>query len=169
MIVQARIWAKAETPEMRSDAIVVSFDYIWYEPLHRRRFSAIIRKRVPTSFQPSWIYFHINSPKSAICARASLKGIDHLDLKSAIDIEKFLGLSRDEIISYFGHLDSIGVYLLENIELAEVEVSIGKLAERLIYNPPQSFFALSRPAKMVINQMCGFQAHRSSHISEKRA
>lgn len=168
MSVQSRISAKAETPASRSDAIVVSFDNTWYGPLHRRGFSAIIRKRVPTSFQPSWIYFHINSPKSAICARASLKSIECLDLKSVIKIENLLDLSRDEITKYVGPSGFIGVYQLEKIELALVEVSLNKLAEHLIYNPPQSFFSLSEPAKIIIDQLCGFRAHGSSHRLEKR-
>ena len=169
MIVQAKISAKAETPDMRSDAIVVSFDYIWYEPLRRRGFSAIIRKRVPTTFQPSWLYFHINSPKSAICARAPLAGIDHLDLKSVIKIEKSIGISRVAITDYFGHADSVGVYLLGTIELAQVEAAISKLSASLIYSPPQSFFVLSRPAKEIIDTICRFQAVHSNHRSEKRA
>ena len=169
VIEEHRILAKAETPENRSDAIVVSFDNIWYAPLHRHGFSAIIRKRVPTRFKPSWIYFHINAPKSAICARAPLKRIDHVDLKSVIDMKEFLGLSRDEIIKYVGPSASIGVYILERIDLAPVEVSINQLAEHLIYHPPQSFFALSTPAKTVVDRLCAFQAGRSSHRLETRA
>jgi hypothetical protein len=170
VIVRSEIWAKAERADMRSDAIVVSFDHAWYGPLNRREFSAVLRKRVPTTFKPSWIYFHINTPKSAICARTSLKRIDRLDLNSAIGIAHLLRLSQNEITKYFGHShSSIGVYFLDRIELAPVEASKDRLAGRLIYNPPQSFFALSTSAKEIIDDICGFQNYGSGRRSEKHA
>jgi hypothetical protein len=84
-------------------------------------------------------------------------------------MEAFLGLSRDEIIKYVGSSASIGVYILERIDLAPVEVSINQLAEHLIYNPPQSFFALSTAAKTIVDHLCAFQARRSPHSLETRS
>jgi hypothetical protein len=162
------ISAKAGAPETRSDAIVVSFDYNWYERLCRREFSVVIRKRVPITFQPAWIYFHMNSPKSSICARASLKGVGQLDLGSATDLQKSVTLSKVEIQKYFGQSDSVGAYFIQRIELARIECSIAHLQQLLVYNPPQSFFRLSKQAKIIVDQACDFETCVPRHKSERQ-
>ena len=159
MTYQPRISAKATSQETRSDSIVVSFDNFWYDRIRSRSFSAVIRKRVPTSFRPSWIYFHVNSPRSAICARASLTAIGSLTLDAALKIADALALSTELITSYVADAKATGVYWLGEIELAKIEVAASTLANRMSYNPPQSFFVLSKEAKRIVDEMCGFVAH----------
>jgi hypothetical protein len=176
-MIGARVVAKAGDLGTRSEAIVVSFDYKWYDRLIGRSFSTVIRKRIPTTFQPSWLYCYIKSPntqkrrkfRSAICARASLVGIDNMDLNSALEISEDLDMSKREIEAYIGNLTSIGVYRLKKIQIAKRKTTLEDLAERLIFNPPQSFFILSNDAKIIIDEMCGFDtkpsiAERESHI-----
>lgn len=156
-----RIAAKAITSDPRSDAVVVSFDVSWYENLRKKAFSAVIRKRIPTSIRPNWLYFHINCPKSAICARARLESIDHLDFNSAIKIGNKLSLSREDIVAYLGSDHAVGVYWIKDIDFPRTEVSTNQLRKRMVYNPPQSFFFLSPEAKRMIDEMCGFEPSTS--------
>lgn len=152
-----RILAKAVDPESRSEAIVVSFGSEWYESLRARRFTAVIRKRVPASIQPRWLYFHINSPKSAICARAEIHSVEIIDRASALQIRRELDISQEQILDYFGGQTSMGCYRLGKIFLPDREVAGEQISAHMVYHAPQSFFMLSKDAKELLDRLCGFK------------
>lgn len=152
-----RILAKAVDPESRSDAIVVSFGSEWYKSLRAKRFTAVIRKRVPTSTQPRWLYFHINTPKSAICARTAIRSVENIDRAKAIQIAHELDLSKEKIRNYVAGHELVGCYRLGKIDFPDREVSVEEIVAHMVYHPPQSFFVLSRTAKERLDQLCGFQ------------
>lgn len=151
-----RTLAKAVTADDRSDAVVVSFAEQWYERLRCGEFSLVIRKRVPTRSTPRWLYFHINAPKSAICARAEIVEVGQISLSNAIAENAKIALGKDEIRNYVGTHTSVGCYRLGQVELAPTEATLGALARRLVYHPPQSFFVLSKQARQVVDSLCGF-------------
>ena len=152
-----RIIAKALDLESRSDAIVVSFGLEWYESLRSGRFTSVIRKRVPANIHPQWLYFHINAPKSAICARAEVHSVETISLAKAIQIARELDLSEKEIRKYFEGYESVGCYRLGQIYFPDREVTLQKITAHLVYHPPQSFFVVSKPAKELLDRLCGFQ------------
>jgi predicted transcriptional regulator len=150
------ISAKATNIADQSDAIVVSFSDIWHQPLLRREFCAVIRKRIPKSLNAKWLYFHINSPISAICARAEIESFGEISIEKACGISTALGLSVEEIKDYADGLEMIGCYRLPNISNARDPVLISQLGEYMKYHAPQSFFILSAGAKQVIDNLAGF-------------
>jgi hypothetical protein len=152
-----RILAKAVDSESRSDAIVVSFGSEWYESLRHKRFTSVIRKRVPTSIKPRWLYFHINAPKSAVCARAEIRSIENINCARAIQIARELDLSEEEVRNYFGEQELVGCYRLGKISFSNREVTVEEIAAHLIYHPPQSFFVLSKAAKELLDEICSFR------------
>jgi len=149
--------AKAVNPESRSDSIVVSFKSHYYKDILNKSFTAVIRKRVPTNIHPKRLYFHVNSPESAICARAKIKFTANINLEKAIKISKELNLSEETIRNYIGKHVSIGCYYLGDFDFPEKEVSIVELNANLIYFAPQSFFILSKEGKKILNRLCGFR------------
>ena len=157
---QDRIPAKATTPSEQSDAIVVSFGPEWHEPLLANRFSAVIRKRVPKSATYKWLYFHVNSPIGAICARASIARVFSATRKEAIALAKRINLTPAEITSYIGMDTTIGCYELSSLQFATKPVTASALAARMVYHPPQSFFIISKSAKGIIDEMAGFKGAR---------
>ena len=159
---QSVIPAKATTPEEQSDAIVVSFGPEWHEHLNANSFSVVIRKRVPKSATFKWLYFHINSPVSAICARAPIEKVFSSSLKETVALAKKIKLTPAEITSYFGNASTIGCYALGNFEFSTKPVTAESLAARLAYHPPQSFFIVSSKAKAVIDEMAGFKVAKST-------
>ncbi|MCL4785387.1 MAG: hypothetical protein KJ070_01135 [Verrucomicrobia bacterium] len=148
--------AKATTPEEQSDGIVVSFAAEWHQPLLGKKFTAVIRKRVPKTVKSRWLYFHINAPVCAICGRAEICSIDDIDLKEAQLLSKELALQPAEITAYFGGDKTVGCYRLGHIALTNNELSKQTLSSRLTYHPPQSFFILSHAAKKIIDSLAGF-------------
>lgn len=148
--------AKASGPEDRSDGIVVSFDAKWYEAIVAKEISLIIRKRIPTRNKPTWLYFHVNAPKSAICARARLASVAlmPIDLVRAHASEICLDIAG--IDAYCGKLEEVGAYRIGRIELASVQVSAAELRRHLLYTPPQSFMFLSHKAKATIDKAGNF-------------
>lgn len=148
--------AKATRDSEASDAVVVSFDHEWYQPLRSKAFRAVIRKRVPKTFSPRWLYFHVNSPVSAICARGKLESVGVVPLKEALGLQQELKLSDKAILAYVGRKTDIGLYRLESISLAAREATIGSLSAEMAYFPPQSFFRFSEKGKAIADRICGF-------------
>jgi predicted transcriptional regulator len=112
---------------------------------------------VPTSIQPRWLYFHINAPKSAICTRAEIRSVENINRAKAIQIARELDLSEEEIRNYFGGQELVGCYRLGKIDFPDREVTVEEIAAHMVYHPPQSFFVLSKAAKELLDQLCGFQ------------
>lgn len=157
--------AKAITEADQSDSIVVSFGAEWHQQLLSKAFSVVIRKRIPKNTSFKWLYFHINSPVSAICGRAEIKTIFTATDTEAIGLASEINLSPAEIKSYINGDHTIGCYTLGKIQLTNAPVPASKLATRLTYHPPQSFFIVSKVAKAVIDKLTGF-SHQKNAIAE---
>jgi predicted transcriptional regulator len=150
------ITAKANEKSEMSDAIVVSFSSFWKVHIEEKRFSAIIRKRVPLKIQPKWIYFHVNAPVGEICGRALIKSVTQLSKGAAIKNGDRLMLSKKEILNYIGNDDTIGFYDISKIEIAKNAFNTASVKERMSYHPPQSFFYISQDGLKIINDFCEF-------------
>jgi len=133
------ISAKAQGKDDRSDGVVVSFGAQWYPKLLNAAFSVIIRKRVPSSAHPKWLYFHINSPISKICGRAKITSIKTLTKSDAVAISASIDLSMVKILDYIGACNSINCYEISDIEIAQHKMSAEDSNFCLTYSPPQSF------------------------------
>jgi hypothetical protein len=154
--IQNRILAKATTTQSQSNAIVVSFDFSWYKLLRAKKFRLIIRKRVPKTMKPKWMYCYIKLPKKAICACAEIVSVDNITKTEALMRSENIVLTSNEIQGYFGDLRLIGCYKIGKISFPKKEATIDDLSKQLIYHPPQSFFILSKNAKNLIDKICGF-------------
>ena len=156
MSTQGQIPAKAITADEQSDGLVVSFGAEWKSHLAANDFSVVIRKRVPVSPNFKWLYFHINSPVGAICARAPIKRIFSITIKDALALAPKINLSASEIAIYIGNMKKIGGYELGRIQIPRKPITTADMSNRLNYYPPQSFFIISKAAKIIIDQMAGF-------------
>ncbi len=155
--------AKARTVAEQSDAIVVSFAAHWRKPLLQQSFNAVIRKRIPRTLLPKWLYFHINSPISAICARAQIESCQEISIEAACMVSGNLALSEDEVRAYADGSPTIGCYRLKTIARAAHPVSSSELAQRMKYYAPQSFFILSKAARSIVDELASFE---SSELSQ---
>lgn len=151
------IYAKALTDDDRSNSIVVSFDSAWRQKVLDATFSVIIRKRIPVSVNPSWIYFHINAPFSELCARAKIKSIRTISKQDAVELHKKMDLSVGEIRAYLGNATEVGAYSVADFEYASNNITTRALQDRMIYSPPQSFLFLSHEGKAVVDRLCDFR------------
>lgn len=147
--------ATASSIEDRSDAIIVSFDSRWHDVLKGGRVSYIIRKRIPKDTY-EWIYFHVNSPISAICGRAKINSICNIALSEAAKLSDEIGLSEKDIFAYVGNRNSIGCYKIGSFEVAVNPQRADEVNKFVNYNPPQSFVILSKSAKQIIDEMSEF-------------
>jgi hypothetical protein len=124
------------------------------------KFKAVIRKRVPKTVSPTWLYFHINAPVSAICARAEILAIRELTPAQARAKANDIALCPAAVDAYTAGDPRIGCYELGKITLARQSLSSDFLNERMIYHPPQSFFVLSCLAQQMIDELAGFGVSR---------
>ncbi len=150
------ITAKANEQSEVSNAIVVSFSSFWKSHIEEKKFSTIIRKRVPLKIQPKWTYFHVNAPVGEICGRAVVNSVTYLSKSSAINIKNRISLDEKTILKYMGSMDSVGCYDISDIELAKNVCTAENIKEKMIYNPPQSFFYISKKGLAIIDDVCGF-------------
>jgi hypothetical protein len=148
--------AKADDQASRSDSIVVSFEAHWYDAIRSCRLPWVMRKRVPVAYIPRRLYFHVNSPRSCICARAEIQSVDALSLEDAVRNSGRLHLSERDIRAYFGPLKEVGRYVLRAVERAPTEASTQVIAKRMVYFAPQSFFFLSTDGLRILDELCGF-------------
>ncbi|MDT3684028.1 MAG: hypothetical protein RO009_03165 [Pseudorhodoplanes sp.] len=153
---QALVVATALTTAEQSNAIVVSFDAKWHRSLLGGTLGAVIRKRVPKERSFDWLYFHVNSPISAICGRVRIDKITMITLQQAIRLAEQLNLPPDAIAQYVGHDGRVGCYHLGSFQIPSVALHRSTLTERVKYSPPQSFLILSKSAKEIIDAICGF-------------
>ena len=138
-----RFPAKATTAEEQSDAIVVSFDAKWHERLRQKAFQVVIRKRIPKRNAFKWLYFHMNNPVSAICARARIKKIFMATRAEVLRLKKEINLPSPDIEAYLGRENQIGCYELGLIVFPKRAIGTTELSKRMTYFPPQSFFIVS--------------------------
>ena len=148
--------AKASRPGDRSVSIVVSFQSDWYESLTKLRFQTVIRKRGPTNCTPHWIYAYVNSPKSALCAKAEILTINNIPSGAVIEMASELDMSKEQILDYVGNYESVYVYRLGQIYFPKREPRLHEIRQHLIFHPPQSFFFLSQEGMGVLDELCGF-------------
>ena len=148
--------AKATTSDDQSDGIVVSFSSEWHQRLLDGKVRAVIRKRIPKTIEAKWLYFHVNSPVSAICGRARIQSVFEVSQSQACAISGDLMLTATDIANYFGTDKKVGCYKLMHTALAKQSLSTDAISKHLVYYPPQSFLILSRSGKAVLDKMAGF-------------
>ena len=152
--------AKAQSDTDRSGAIVVSFDELWHEPIMNRSLSAIIRKRVPLTVPIEWVYFYVKAPTASICGRGKVKSCFWATVEQAHHLASALAMRRDEITRYLQsgviRTPGIGCITFEQIETADSLLTAATLAKSFTFNPPQSFFFLSKEAKVTVDKLLGF-------------
>ena len=141
----------------KSDAIVVSFHSQWKQALVDGELSAVIRRRVPKAQRPSWLYAYINSPVSQVACRAKIARIKHISLEEALRLTADLELTGPEIEAYFAKYETIGLYLLGEIQTARSPVSLIELRGAGNFSPPQSFLYLSDLGRQFIDSACNFR------------
>jgi hypothetical protein len=146
--------AAAGEPRDRSDAILVSFKSGWYEPLREGRFSAVIRRQVPVTFTPRYLYFYLSAPRRAVCARAPIVSLQRIDGAQAIGMSADLALTGEEVRDYVGRRRQVGCYELGAIEYPRLEVEPGSYPGTLIFRPPQNYVVLSIRGKRALDDLC---------------
>lgn len=150
--------AKALSLESQSDAIVVSFNHELSDLIVSGKVASVIRKRVPKGRCFKWLYFHIKAPVGAIICRAEIGEIVELTEREVLKFSGKLHLSENEIIAYLDGDPKIGCYNLLRYEYCCRSISTAELNGRLIYHPPQSFFILSKEAKVIVDSLAGFES-----------
>jgi len=150
--------AKALKVDGQTGAVVVSFESGWLDSILTRQIKWVIRKKVPRTNPSALLYAYVNSPTSALVARARVSRTGTVSINAALNHSKDLCLSASEIRNYFGDSREVGMYELSLIEVAKKSLSLNTLRELMIFHPPQSFFFLSKRAKLIIDRYLGFRS-----------
>jgi predicted transcriptional regulator len=153
--VPVRLAAKAVNDEL-SIGIVVSFDARWLEPISEGHIRLVLRKRVPRSALPKWMYIYINNPASVLLGRAPIKKTLTMSRAEALKRQDELVLTNGEISDYLRGSDAIGAYELGRTEIARNPLRLNWLQENMAFHPPQSFFYLASAAQAFIDKHAGF-------------
>jgi predicted transcriptional regulator len=147
---------KATCPKDTSDSIIVSFESRWESIFYEKRLKGFIRKRLPKSLPPKFVYAYFGSPTCRIALRAKVLKIEEVPVNYVQSNAASLCISKDEIVDYCGTNPRIGLCTIGKIELARHPISLAKLKTRLAFFPPQSFLILSHHAKAEIDKLAAF-------------
>jgi len=140
----------------RSEAIILSIDSKWSVPLLSGSLQCVIRKRLPISSYPRFVYFHAKSPLSAIIGRAEIVEIRRAPLAFLLHSQVALQIDAERIESYVGNSTEAGWLKFRAMEATKRTVGLARLRSELEYFPPQSFAFVSRKSLPIIDEMCGF-------------
>jgi len=141
----------------RSDSVLVSFDSKWEESFLNKNIFAVFRKRVPITFLPAVLYIYINSPGSRVIGKAKIKKIELVDISTAISLSNSACISGEEIRSYIGNSNKLGVYLLDKFAAAPTPATLKAIRKHMKFYPPQSFLILSKQSKALLEKLCSFR------------
>ena len=147
--------AKATDPSEATDSIVISFDSRWFEPITTGKVKAVFRRRGPTKMVPKFIYVYTNSPICALIARMNVTHYEWVSDPNAELCEKAL-LSVKEAAIYADTSPQLAVYHVGLLTIANPQLPLSLLNERLGFKPPQSFFHLSSQGKIMIDKLAAF-------------
>ena len=150
------LYATAKGEHDRSNSILVSFDVRWEDAFLNDRISVIFRKMVPRNVFPKMLYVYIKRPSSKVIGRTKINEIRHVALDEAFGLAKRACIAPQELKEYIGSLNKIGVYFIEDFELAPTYASLKSIWQYVKFYPAQSFQSLSIDFKALIDKMCSF-------------
>jgi len=125
-------------------------------PLVEGKVQAVIRRQVPKSTQPEWLYAYVNSPVSELALRARVESVETVGIEEALRYSTELLLSRAEIETYFEGYKEMGLYHLGLASPSRTCVNLQRLREAGRFSPPQSFLYLSSEGREFLDSSCCF-------------
>lgn len=146
--------AKANTEANRSDSVLVSFDSRWEHSIKSGDLKAFIRKRLPKTVAPKWIYGYCGSPVAAILARFRVIRVTEVSSSDAVKLASRLGMSAVDVASYCKGRSTIGYCEVTGMQKAERPMTLVKIRSLMSFHPPQSFIILSKDACEIIDSEC---------------
>jgi len=146
--------AKADTETNRSDAVLVSFDSRWEHSIKNGDLKAFIRKRLPKTLTPKWIYAYCGSPVAAILARFRVNRVTEVSSSDAVKSASRLGMKAVDVSSYCKGRSTIGYCEVMEMQKADKPMTLVKIRSLMSFHPPQSFIILSKDACMMIDAEC---------------
>lgn len=147
------ISAKALTSEDASDAILVPFDPQLLEVFMEKKVGAFIRKRLPSTMTPNWLYVYMKAPLSMVVGRAEILSVEERSIEYTIEHCAELLMSEEEVIQYCLERDVVGWCNLGSMEVFPRAVALSDLKSAMRFFAPQSFVILSKAAVSSICDM----------------
>jgi predicted transcriptional regulator len=105
----------------------------------------IVRKRVPKTCTPTWLYVYINAPVSALIGRFRITAIEPLNSLSKDFLDRSR-LTRQEAENYIRE-STVSTYSVGPFEPGSSVITLREFRQRFDFAPPQSFLFLSTSAK----------------------
>jgi len=152
---------KMSGPRDASEAIVMSFEAQWAEPIKQQKVHCVFRKRAPRHLTPRLMYIYIGSPLSAIIGRCLIVSIELRKSAHAFALAGQGHISLEKLKQYAAHYDSLAVYTIKPIELCKSPLLYPLLRTTFSFSPPQTFFVLSRRGQAELDTLAGFSQRKS--------
>lgn len=146
--------AKASSDGNRSDSVLVSFDSRWEHAINNGDLKAFIRKRLPKTITPKWIYGYCGSPVAAILARFRVIRVTEVSSLEAVKLASRLGMSAGDVESYCKGRPIIGYCEVAEMQKALRPMTLQDIRSVMSFHPPQSFIILSKTACEIIDSTC---------------
>lgn len=139
-----------------SDAIILTFDSRWREPIVSAQVRVVFRKMGPSDFTPNLMYIYIAAPDSAIVARSPITKYETLNLADALLLADDGKISRDALTEYARDRRQLIVMHLGEIAIAQSQITYLRLAEDFNFWPSSTFIPLSESGRRVLDKLGTF-------------
>ena len=146
--------AKAITETDRSDSVLVSFDSRWEQAIKKGGVKAFIRKRLPKTITPKWVYAYCGSPVAAILARFRINRIGEISSTEAVKLASRLSMSANDVAAYCRGRSIIGYCEVSKTQKSKKPMTLVSIRSLMSFHPPQSFIILSKDACEMIDTAC---------------
>ena len=145
-------WFKADTPDDRSQDILVSFSSRWNDLLRNGSINLVFRRRYPKTLGAKRMFIYVGSPYSEIIGFSIIKDIKPMTFTEGIRLLDKAQITKPELEMYFQGYSSVGGYRVSKITLFDSPVSLQTLRGESGFSPPQSFVFLSKRASIWLDQ-----------------
>ncbi len=141
-----------------SDAIVLTFNQRWLEPLTYGRVSVVFRKSGPTDFTPQLVYAYIAAPTSSIAFRMEITSYSSMPVEATFELADAGAISKSDLKSYAGSNHNLVVMRIGQIFVAELPITCDFLAQNFNFWPSSTYIPLSSAGVATLDELGHFKS-----------
>jgi len=139
-----------------SNAIMLTFDVKWLEPLLAGNVSYVFRKMGPNRFVPDLIYAYFSQPISAVAAKCPVISWESLSIDEALALASQGSISTHELHSYAKDYKELIVIGIGKPQEAKTRIEMQFMRKEFGFWPSSTFMPLSATGCKTLNALAKF-------------
>ncbi len=139
-----------------SNAIMLTFDSKWLQPLLDHKISYVFRKMGPRQFTPEVIYAYFSTPVSAVAAKCSVTSWESLGIEQAVTLAEKGSISPKDLRLYADNYSELLVIGIGRPIEATNRIEMQFMRKEFGFWPSSTFMPLSTFGCTTLDELGGF-------------